>query len=682
LNLFHVNEYIKANCWKGSSNRAPLIMKISPRLMLASLLLLGIHNTDVFGQVECTGQGNLRGIRVDGELMAFTGSIRVVASAAASTNQFGRGRGGGEYSHDNGGLIVTGNLAGGGGRRGRRGGVPAAGAGASYRATYEDVAAGTVAAKIEFTAATNAPIQGVYYDITLPGTDYAGGSVQWIAPASSEEGAVSLAGTNFPFSATAQGVRVISARRQIQINLPTAAELVIQNGRGPGSNDIEVSFPLNLGTIYRGQDIYASFTVTARGEVDKSPAHVAVDMSQPGRTYDGMGGNFRLQSPADPPIIQYNLDHLRVAWGRVAMPFNLWQTNMNIDPVQAAAAGHLNTNVSASMEMAQKLAQKNIPFVASLWFPPGWAVANGGGPRGRAPINPARWDKVCQSISSYLEYMKTNYGAEADLFSFNESDMGINVLQTPEQHDETIKRLGAYFAAHGLKTKLLLGDTGNPRDDKFIDVAAADPEAARYIGAVSFHSWGGGTAEQYTHFSDAARKLNVPLLVCEGGLDPAAYLYRATLLEPWYCLNEIAQYVEICRVAQPLSILPWQLTSDYSILTGGPGGGPLEPAQRFWQIKQLGMTAAGSTSVPVTCDNSNVVSCAFDDHGTCVVHLVNNGAARTATVTGLPADVKEMRVIVTDKSRGMQETGRVPVVQGRVELPLDAMSFTSLAGNP
>ena len=65
-----------------------------------------------------------------------------------------------------------------------------------------------------------------------------------------------------------------------------------------------------------------------------------------------------------------------------------------------------------------------------------------------------------------------------------------------------------------------------------------------------------------------------------------------------------------------------------------------------------------------------------------MVHLVNNGAARTATVSGLPAGVKEMRVFVTDQRRGMQETGRVPVVQGTVQLPLDGMTFTSLAGNP
>jgi hypothetical protein len=256
------------------------------------------------------------------------------------------------------------------------------------------------------------------------------------------------------------------------------------------------------------------------------------------------------------------------------------------------------------------------------------------------------------------------------------------VLQSPREHADAIKRLGAYFASRGLKTRMLLGDTGNPTGDRFIDVAAADPEAGKYIGAVSFHSWNGGTIAQYTHFSEAARKLGVPLLVCEGGLDPSAHQYRAIFLEPWFCLNEISQYVEICRVAQPLSILHWQYTADYSILTGGRDGQPLQPAQRFWNIKQLGMTAPGSTALPVTCDHPKVISCAFADHGACVVHLVNNGAERKATVSGLPAGLKEMRVLVTDSRRGMQESGRVAVGQGTVQLHLDAMSFTTLAGTP
>ncbi len=662
------------------------------RSSVAALLLLGSWTTEVLGQVECSAPGNLRGIRVDGELMAFSTSLRAVVPPAVEEGQGGRGRGGGgQFSRDGGALTVSGRLTG-GGRRGSgpgfggRGGTPATGV--SYRATYKDVAPGTVDAEIEITSTTNLPLQGVFFAIALPGADYAGGSAQLLAPTSAAETPVSLVatpstGTNLYLRASAKGVRVTSPRRQIELDLPAPAELVVRDVRVRTNTDIEVSFPLCLGNLTNGQNVRVAFTVKATGEVDQSPARLLVDPSRPGRQYDGMGGNFRIQSPADAAQIQCNLDHLRVAWGRVAMPLDRWQPNEDADPVQAVTTGTLDRSVREAMEMAQKLARKNIPTIISIWSAPTWALATSGGGRGgRARINPEQWDKVCKCIGSYLGYLKQHYNAEPVLFSFNESDMGINVLQSPQEHADAIKRLGSYFAAHGLKTRMLLGDTGNPTGDKFIDVALADPEAAQYIRAVSFHSWNGGTIQQYTHFSQAARQLNVPLLVAEGGLDPSAHQYRAIFLEPWFCLNEIAQYVEICRVAQPLSILHWQLTADYSVLTGGTGGRPLQPAQRFWDIKQLGMTAPESTAMPITCDNPKVVSCAFADHGGCVVHLVNNGAVRTATVSGLPAGVKEMRAFVTDSRRGMQETGRMPVVQGTVQLLLDALSFTSLVGNP
>ena len=666
-------------------------MKTPHRLIVASLFLLVSWTTEVIGQVECTGQGYLRGIRVDGELMAFSTSIRAVVGTAAEAGQGGRGQGGGgQFSRDGSALIVTGNLTGGAGRGGGfgvrgRGGSPTAGA--SYRAVFKDAAPGMVDAQIQISSATNTPMQGVFFAITLLDTDYAGGSTQLISPTSGTEASVSLAaarsaGTNFNLHASARGVRLVSARRQVELNFAAPVELVIKDVRTRDNSNVEVSFPLSLGNLTNGQIVRATFTIKATGEVDKSPAKLAIDLSKPGRRYDGMGGNFRIQSPNDAAQIQYNLDNLRLAWGRLAMPLDRWQPNEDANPIEAATNG-LNANVREAMEMAQKLAQKNIPMLISIWSAPNWALAeNGGGRGGRARINPEKWDAVRKSIGSYLEYMKQNFSAEPVLFSFNESDMGINVLQSPEEHADAIKRLGSYFTSRGLKTRMLLGDTGNPTGYKFIDVAAADSEAAKYIGAVSFHSWNSGTIEQYTHFSDAARKLDVPLLVGEGGLDPAAHQYRAVFLEPWFCINEAAQYVEICRVAQPLSILHWQFTADYSILTGGNGGRPLQPAPRFWQIKQLGMTSPDSASVPITSDNPKIISCAFADHGSVVVHLVNNGAARTATISGLPTGVKELRVLVTDNRRGMEETKRVPVVRGAVQLPLDAMSFTSLAGIP
>jgi hypothetical protein len=169
------------------------------------------------------------------------------------------------------------------------------------------------------------------------------------------------------------------------------------------------------------------------------------------------------------------------------------------------------------------------------------------------------------------------------------------------------------------------------------------------------------------------------MLVGEGGMDADAYRYQALLLEPWYALVEISEYIDICRLAQPLTILQWQLTENYSLLTGGRNGQPLAPAQRFWQLKQLDATPAGSAALPIACDKSALVPCAFVDpaSGTVAVHLVNNGATRSATITGFPPDVKSLRVYVTDARRGMKEEPRVNIVNGAATLTLDSMSYTT-----
>ena len=112
------------------------------------------------------------------------------------------------------------------------------------------------------------------------------------------------------------------------------------------------------------------------------------------------------------------------------------------------------------------------------------------------------------------------------------------------------------------------------------------------------------------------------------------------------------------------SILQWQFTADYSVLAGGGifgDTGPLRPTRRFWNLKQLASTPPRSFSLPVACDKQPNLTCAaFGDiaGGVYTVHIVNNGATRTATLTGFPPAVKQLRVWVTDADRGMTEMDR------------------------
>jgi hypothetical protein len=188
-----------------------------------------------------------------------------------------------------------------------------------------------------------------------------------------------------------------------------------------------------------------------------------------------------------------------------------------------------------------------------------------------------------------------------------------------------------------------------------------------------------------SNWADAARQLNVPLVVGEGGVDAQAFQYPDIFNEPAFAQNEIDTYVRSIAVAHVRSILQWQLTADYSLLTGeGIYGteGRLRPTQRFWNLKQLGMVPAGSFIYPCKCDNEEITCAAFGDvaDGNYAVHMVNNGASRSVTLTGLPEGVREFRVYVTDKKREMDEAKRVHVTNGSATITLEGFAFTSLFG--
>ena len=417
--------------------------------------------------------------------------------------------------------------------------------------------------------------------------------------------------------------------------------------------------------------------------MNTQPIHLTLDASQPGRRFDGVGGNFRLQNPtADPPVIRYNLDNLRVAWGRVAMPLDEWHPNESDDP----AARPLSRSVREAMEMAAELSRRKIPVMAGVWVAPDWALGPsappplvGKPPRGR-PVLAEKADPLCRSIASYLIHARDQFGAEVEYFSFNESNLGIDVRQTAAEHAEMIKRLGAEFASRGLRTKMLLGDTSDARAIDFIRAAAADAEAMKYVGAISFHSWRGGRDEVFSAWGDVASRLGLPLFCAEGGTDPEAWRHPAVFREPSYALQEIDLYVRICALCGPQSILHWQLTSDYSVIAHGEG--LPAPTQRFWQLKQLALTPAGLCALPIRADPADVTCCAFGDGERLAVHVVNMGAAREAVVTGLPNQLTRLRCYVTDAQRGMKEMDSVAAAGGAARFALDSMSFTTLAALP
>jgi hypothetical protein len=655
--------------------------------------------------------GNLTGIRVDGYLLEINSSMCIAQPDMVGVFRTARERQTNSYSRNGKVETVTVQM-----RAPRsRDAAEVNNWAISGKEVVEDTGTGAAKVDVEYTAQEAANIGGAYFCMDLPADQYSGGRVELIDPVAPAPARSSLAAgskdQNEYVHGKAAGVRFVGQRRQIEVMFSEPTDVIIRDDRRTNNFDLQVLLAVNSGKLTAGQTVKRSFALKVSGDVDKNPVDFVIDASRPGQMFDGLGGNFRLQNArTDPQVIQYSLDNIRVAWGRVEMPWSSWDPSEEVNPLEVARAGKANTKVLEAMDMARKLAQKGIPVIVSAWAPPLWAVvprdapAGGAGGRGGAVgrggagtagapriqsggnnslLIVAKMDRIKQSLADYLVFLKEQYGVEAVMFSFNESNIGINVLQTASEHADLIKTLGPYFASRGLATKLALGDTGDAVPIDFIKPAMKDPEAVKYIGAVDFHSWRGCTDELLAQWYAASRELNVPLIVAEGSTDAAAWRYPQIFFEQSFALYEINLYTRILAIAQPKSILQWQLTADYSPLAGGGifnDNGPLRPTQRFWNLRQLASTPPQSFHLPVKCDRPGVTCAALGNiaAGQYTLHIVNNGGSRPATITGLPADVKQLRIWVTDKQRGMQEGARIAVSGGKAQFTLDATSYVTL----
>lgn len=488
-------------------------------------------------------------------------------------------------------------------------------------------------------------------------------------------------------NASGKKVTITAPERNIELTFNKSVKTFVRDENGD-----KVLYVTFLPKIKKGAKADYSAVMKVSGVQHHEVAHIDLDASNPGRLFTGFGGNFRIQNvQKDPEVIDYCLENLRVAFGRVEFPWGQWDQlqHPELYAGQPQGRGISGANpadhIRRSAEMARRLKEIGMPVIVSAWFPPMWAgnqTTRSDGTSRAYSLKPEEQDRIFESIASYLIYLKKEYGCEPDYFSFNESDLGINVVHTPEEHRDFIKNFGKYMASQGLKTLMLLGDNSDATTFDFIVPTLNDPEALRYVGAISFHSWRGCDDETLKKWAAASRQINVPLIVGEGSTDAAAHQYAGIFNESTFALYEINLYTRICAISQPLSILQWQLTSDYSLLWGDGiynSDGPLRPTQRFFNIKQLAATPADSFAIPTTVDKDNVNVASFINiaRGESAVHIVNNAASCPAVITGLPASSTYAVVQITN-SGSNSDSIYLPVVNGKVEVNMPAESFVSV----
>jgi len=441
-------------------------------------------------------------------------------------------------------------------------------------------------------------------------------------------------------------------------------EDVWQQGWRVDQRVFRVRVRIEAGPLAPGVELKFGARLALSGTATAAPVAIAVDASDRLFAFDGFGGNYCFANGT--PVADYTFAELRPAWARFEFKGGLWDRERE-NPGPA---------LLRDFELMQRAERAGIPWALSLWRLPERYYSD---PNQKPPgtfnrqIAAERWPEFLDLLGSFILHAKERYGAEPDFFSFNEPDLGVDLGFTPETHRDTIKRIGAHFESLGLKTKLLLGDTANPRDThRYVLATAADPEAMRHVGAVSFHSWFDGSPAQYRAWRDVARWLGLPLIVGEAGTDPGAW--KNDIYESYaYGLGEMRQYQELLRDAQPASLLFWEYTDDYGLATAGPDG-KVVPSSRFWLMKHFAaLTPWKSEGVASSSDRADVLVSAFAKDGAVVVQILNLGPARDATVSGLP--VGKWRSVTTTETADWEER---PSVDIAAPLALPARSFTTL----
>jgi hypothetical protein len=654
--IFNYNQMIIAPSFKAYNALKRIVILV---------FCLSIFSNAARSQAELQPYGNLSGIRKDGQLFNFESSLVVVYKGWANSVSTKLEAQQPKYIRDGKSQIVNTAID-----------------SLILTENVKDTGNGIAQLKIEATVNADLSLEGLFFKIKLPAA-YNDGSMKTDGSAP----AYSIAQLrNTPLTISAKAINLISDHQQIKLDLGQITDLIIKKS----NTGTELYLPIINGNVSKGQTASKEFSIEVSGTINQNPVNIKLDASNQGRVFDGFGGNFRLQNPkTDPQVIDYCLDNMRVAWGRVEMPFAFWQPEKDADPLLQDPDGTLNPHVRESMQMAQRLQKIGMPIILTSWNAPKWAII--GEPHSRPKPgeqwgNQLNYDNIqatYKSIADYIVYLKNKFGVDIQLFSFNESDLGINIRVTGKEHDELIKGLGAYFVSRGLKTKMLLGDNSDATTYEFIYPALNDPDARQYIGAISFHSWRGWETETLQKWADASRKINVPLIVGEGSIDAAAWNYPAIFQEQTYAIEEINLYLRLLSICQPVTILQWQLTADYSPLIGGGIFGnnePLHPGQRFWNLKQLASTPKNVYAINATADQGNVTCAAMANNQTqdLAVHLVNNGAKREFIISGIPSSQKKLVLYITSKDLSMKKKSKITIVNGVAHINLPSVCFASL----
>jgi O-glycosyl hydrolase len=385
-------------------------------------------------------------------------------------------------------------------------------------------------------------------------------------------------------------------------------------------------------------------------------ANVTLDPSVVHQTIRGLGGDAARVVWAKPgdeaatdPHGQFALDHLQDTVVRVGIPWKQWEpANDNTDPNSINPAGFKDdARVHSAFQFLQQLKSRGSTIIATAWEAPDWlwtAATNPlGGPSHTIPDS--MYAEAAESLTAYLIRARDVYGVTIPYLSFNESNFGIQIFMAADRMARFIEFTGKQFAAAGLPTKWLVGDTFSTESlpeyaKPILDYAPARP----YLGPISYHSWWaeGKPDSFYTRIADLAKQYGKEVWSPEVGYD-ALVGKNQPPFATWDNAIRLAKvYNRVIKLSQANVAMYWE----YGMVGGGDVNDfpltdtNLKPYPAYYVLKQLNDNLVpGSKILSISSDDPAVMTLASRDpaKNNTFVQLINtSGAASTVTVKGLP----------------------------------------------
>lgn len=403
---------------------------------------------------------------------------------------------------------------------------------------------------------------------------------------------------------------------------------------------------------------------------------VDVDLKKTAQTFEGLGGNFCQprygETEAMDSVGQYALDNLRVVHARIGMPMNHWNPEPGVFRDEAQA--------KASFEAMQIMKRRGIPITVSVWEGPGWMLGGQPEQSGRT-LAPEKYGDCIESIVQYLVTARDKYGVEADYFSFNEPDYGVNFRFTPEQMVAFMKQAMREFRSAGLKTKFLTADTANGTN--FYDYARPllrEPELRPFLGPLAFHSWDalGASEDSYRRIAQLGRETGMPVWCMEAGHD--AQLWQAP--NPWpswdNALRLAMAYERTVRLTESSLMAYWTYQDNYPLVDGDSG----KPHPAFHVMRQMqDVFVPGWNMAAATPGQDDLQTLASVGEGKFAVLLVNPIGAGEVTLHGLIPGAAA-RVVTSTAARqayGTREALRVSA-DGTLKVSVPARAVVTVLG--